>query len=190
MKMNKFKEFWEYEITIGSVITGSLLGLIICAIVFLLILMFAASVHAETVLTSSETFLMSITTVPANWTILESSDSLKETDQEVWKKSYKAKEGDIYWSYPDDPQFYYLIATTEMARVKDYWTTYYKFRKVYYPIVKTECFEWEQIIQKRVEKNSFEHCINCPEYEIVPGACIAERVYMKDYRVLWRKVQP
>lgn len=188
MKMNKFKEFWEYEITIGSVITGSLLGLIICAIVFLLILMFAASVHAETVLTSSETFLMSITTVPANWTILESSDSLKETDQEVWKKSYKAKEGDIYWSYPDDPQFYYLIATTEMARVKDYWTTYYKFCKVYYEIESTECFEWkyttkEGTAQLMVSPQLFD-CRDCIKTE-----CTKERVYMADSRVLWREVK-
>ena len=115
-------------------------------------------------------------------TVLTSTESLKETDQEIWIPGKHEEES----SSP----FYELEMTTETVTVRRKYDGYFgtmwytKFRKVYYEVEGTECVGWEKEWW-RSEYNSIDK-----RYTVHKGRCIRELVYMADGRVLWRKVKP
>ena len=121
-------------------------------------------------------------------TVLTSTESLKAGPDEVWIQWADCRKA---WTINRRPsEFYYLEQTTESVKVeRDYWdcaTAWEKFRKVYYPIVKTECWEyWDNPMFAEPGTNQYYH----KSIPVQGGKCFREIVFMKDGRILWREVK-
>lgn len=122
-------------------------------------------------------------------TVLYSTATLKETDEYVWKIS--GEDSIVKYLYLSrDSNFYSIEKTTETVKVcpsgkcwekAQIWT---KYRKVYDEIEATECVEWEHEYWRQSVNPSLADRV----YKVHSGSCTRELVYMKDGRVLWRKV--
>lgn len=120
-------------------------------------------------------------------TILTSTATLVETEDYAWSDGMEYNR-----IYRDSP-FYKLVLTTESVALTpyvfgEYRNVWWKWKKVYYEIASTECFEWEKV-RKPYPRIPDSYCFNCPDFIEVHGDCKKERVYMADGRVLWREVK-